>query len=131
MYIYLDELTFCMESFTEITYFNKLSGEYVHINDLNSEIDQNILLIPKVKNTNILIEYINQLNDKSIRSHLLRQKESKYFIEIFHKVINDNGLYNDFIIFDSEVVKSKAIEWCEQNDLICITKRRNNRYINW
>ncbi len=117
MYIYLEDLIFSMESFTESTYLDKFTGKFISSNDLKPEDEEIFIRIPKFDTEKVVRDYITQLDNRQYKKYLQNQCHSNQFGQIFHRFINDKGLYDDYILFYSNATKNVAKEWCTDNNI--------------
>jgi len=130
MYIYLEELIFCMEPYTVTTYYDSFTGSFIASCNLDFKSDRHIL-IPKVDYKIILMDFLDHISDKRIKRLVLKKSDQKNFVSVFHRVITDNGLYDDYTVFSVDVLNDKAIEWCLQNNVKYTLKRKNKRKDRW
>ena len=128
MYIYLDELTYWMESFATEAHLNIYTGEYKCFDSSKEERDSSNIVIPKICTSKVVLSYLEQLNDKSankINQYLKEIPQDEKFHHVFHLWVNDNNLYDDYRLFYHAFVVEAAKAWCNANNISYTKKRRH------
>ena len=124
MFIYIEDLIFYMEGLSnEQLFFDCSIGEVLTNSLLNNKDSSQCVPIPVFNDTDIIVMYLQQLNDKKLQ-YLLKKVKQRDFLSIFHVAINDAGLYGDYVIFSKNQKIQIAQNWCDINNIKCTTKRK-------
>lgn len=73
------------------------------------------LLIPKFDAKEPIYRYIDQVADESYK--VLLDLSGDDIIHAFHVKVTDDGLYEDWIEFQYNVIINLAAEWCNQHNI--------------
>lgn len=114
MYIELEDLICYMDSFS-LAFFDRNTYNLYFENELlKNSYRSRMLQLPKVDEKKIIGEFI-KLN------HMSRNKKSidieHVSISMFHREINNIGLYDEWIYFRSSFLSMVAKKWCIDNNI--------------
>lgn len=127
MYIQLNNLVSIMEGFSkQRVYYDTSKEEFFQSNNPEYQDDIRYIIVSKYDDSKIMTMYIEQLNDRCLRDKILSLSSNVDFNQKFHHIINDQGLYNDFIQFSQKIKFRIAEEWCNNNNLKYSLKRFEN-----
>ena len=124
MYLCLLDLICCMENFAQEIYLNIHTGEYKSISSLDETEISSFIPIPKVSSDEIVLSFLERLNDKKAKRYFANKSNDKEFHGVFHRYINDNGLYDDYTLFHRNAILEVAKDWCYSNGIQFTSKKR-------
>ena len=113
MYIELDDLVCHMLSCSE-SFFDIDNYLLYYESELPPDADSiNILQLPKVDETRVIDSFINK------HPHLRRkiERQNKALADGFHRIVNDEGLYDEWTQFRWAFLQDIAADWCNQNNI--------------
>ena len=113
MYIELDDLVCHMLSCSE-AFFDIDNYLLYYRFELPSDADSiNILQLPKVDETRVIESFIDK------HPHLRRkiERQNKALADGFHRIVNDEGLYDEWTQFRWAFLQDVAADWCNQNNI--------------
>ena len=123
MFVYLQDIANCMDSPSDTVFFDVLRGECVDVGTDNVS-ELHFLAIPKVNENELAVIYAKQLQWRKIQRDILQKETDHKFGSYFHRMLIENGLYDDWISFRQNMVLSFAKDWCEQNHIPYSSKDR-------
>lgn len=97
-------------------YINLDSGDYVDMESFNKN-RLDYILLPSYDDSSLFTGYLEYNNDTTLINSLGKEKSNISFEVKFHRLINDRGLYSDWIKYCQNEYKKTAVEWCEQNSI--------------
>ena len=116
MFIQINKLISIMEGFSkQKVFYDTSTGTFLQSDDL--KMDPRYVSVTKFDDIKIINMYIDQLSDKKLRRTMNGILSDDQLIAKFHRLINEKGIYNDFIHFSQEVKQEAAKEWCNKNNL--------------
>jgi len=115
-----------MERFGEETvYYDTLNNTFIEGKDRveNNITHSRYIPVPTFDNDRLIESYVHQLSDKLYKRDLLNLEKGKNYRNKFHILINDMGLYDDFVHFTKNEEKKLAEAWCTENNIEFTLKR--------
>lgn len=97
-------------------YINLDSGDYVDMESFN-ENRLDYILLPSYDDSSLFTGYLEYNNDTTLINKLREEKSNISFEVKFHRLVNDRGLYSDWIKYCENEYKKAAVEWCEENSI--------------
>lgn len=101
---------------TCLGYINLDSGDYVDMESFKENMFDYILL-PSYDDSLLFTGYLEYNNDTTLINKLRKEKSNISFGVKFHRLINDRGLYSDWIKYCQNEYKKAAVKWCEKNSI--------------
>lgn len=113
MYIELEDLICYMDSYS-LAFFDHYTYNLFFENDLPNSSCLAMLQLPKIDEKKIISEFIKY-------NHILHSQENDDIehisISMFHREINNIGLYDEWIAFRSSFLTKVAKNWCLDNNI--------------
>lgn len=113
MYIELDDMVCYMLSCSE-AFFDIDNYSLYYRSELPSDAgDINILQLPEVDETSVIESFIDK------HPHMRRkiERQNKDLTDEFHRIVNDEGLCDEWMQFRWAFLQDVAADWCNQNNI--------------
>ncbi len=116
----IEEIKAYMDNLNKKSCFNRSTGTCRDIKNSKDKMNSSEILIPKIKdNDDMIISYIQQLDDENIKNKFTKKKiRNNGGLDVyFHREITDEGLYDDWWKYRENKIGILAKKWCKENDI--------------
>ena len=122
MFISLETIICYIDSYAE-AYFDPFNYTCFYEFELSEGQEISVLMkLPKTEEIEIVCDYIEQKKDRLFQY----QDGVKTDLNLFYKLINKHGLYEEWCEFRWQWLMKFAAEWCEENSIIYTKKKESN-----